>query len=101
MKISTLQYHMFARVSRKNSPPRFYRLDPATLCMLCCMHRINKETEAPPWRKIMRKNIPSQPTSSQQTGQEPTEKPERVLNLPHQKTDARQKKSRPPRRRDR
>ena len=63
------------------------------------MHRINKETEAPPWRKIMRKNIPSQPTSSQQAGQEPTDKPERVLNLPNQKTDARQKKSRPPRRR--
>lgn len=63
------------------------------------MHRTNEETEALPWRKIMRKNIPSQPTSSQQAGQEPTDKTERVLNLPNQKTDTRKKKSRPPRRR--
>ena len=47
----------------------------------------------------MRKNIPSRLTSSQRAGQKPTDKTERVLNLPNQKTDTRRKKSRPPRRR--
>jgi UDP-N-acetylmuramyl tripeptide synthase len=46
----------------------------------------------------MRKNIPSQRTSSQRSGQEPTDKTERVLNLPNQ-TNTRKKQSRPSRKR--